>query len=380
MNCGQNKILHVVESFDRGAVENWLVRMLRHARQRGVDVDWTFYCVLGRPGLMDDEVRSLGARIIYSPVAINQKLAFIRALRVEMKRGKYDTLHCHHDVINAVYLTASAGMPIRRRIAHAHNADENLLTPSRAKQRLLRPLMRWICLASADRIVGISNHVLDAFLAGRPRRPDRDVVHYYGVDPKPFINAAFDRVKFRRANGLLDNALILLFAGRMVPEKNPLFAIDVLADLRRLEPRAVAVFAGTGSLEQSTLARARELGVEDKVRMLGWRDDLPEIMACGDWFILPHPEHPMEGFGLAVVEAQLAGMRMLLSEGIADDALLPTASFVRLPLASGSKAWAKAAIDLLQNHKPSPADALEALRESPMDMDRALNGLMGLYT
>ena len=78
------------------------------------------------------------------------------------------------------------------------------------------------------------------------------------------------------------------------------------------------------------LKRARELGVENSVRLLGWRNDLAEIMSCSDWFILPHPEHPVEGFGMAIVEAQFAGLRMLLSRGILDDPLLPTASFRRL--------------------------------------------------
>ena len=102
----------------------------------------------------------------------------------------------------------------------------------------------------------------------------------------------------------------------MVPEKNPVFTVEVLAELRGMDPRAVAVFAGAGSQERAVLKRARELGIENSVRMVGWRNDLPEIMSCSDWFILPHPEYPVEGFGLAVVEAQLAGLRMLLSRGI----------------------------------------------------------------
>jgi glycosyltransferase involved in cell wall biosynthesis len=232
----------------------------------------------------------------------------------------------------------------------------------------------------ADRIVGISNHTLDTFLAGRARRPERDSVHYYGVDPAPFEKATADRARFRRACGLSDEALVLLFGGRLVPEKNPLFAVDVLAHLRRMEPRAIAVFAGAGSQERDVIVRARVLGVENSVRVLGWRNDLPEIMSCSDWFILPHPEYPMEGFGLAVVEAQLAGLRMLLSCGVPDDPLLPTACFRHLSLSSGAEAWAIAAGELLESPAPSRAAALAALRGSPMNMDQALDGLLALHT
>lgn len=373
------RALHVVESLDRGAVENWLVRMLRHARSQGVDLDWTFYCAVGEPGLLDQEARSLGARVVHSPVPIGRKADFIRALRTELRLGQYDVLHCHHDLVSAVYLLASAGLPIHRRIVHVHNADEAVPTPSRLKQHLFREPMRRVCLTMADRIVGISSHTLNTFLAGRARQQVRDIVHYYGLDPTPLEHAVADRSALRRELGLPSDALILLFAGRLVPEKNPLFALEVLAELRRLEPRAVAVFAGVGSLEQALLSRAREHGLENAVRLLGWRTDAQAIMCCCDWFILPHPEQPMEGFGVAVVEAQLAGLRMLLSVGIADDPLLPTASFRRLSLSAGPKAWAEAAAALMRSPVPSRTAAVTALKDSQMNMDRALDGLIKLH-
>jgi glycosyltransferase involved in cell wall biosynthesis len=372
------RVLHIVENLNCGAVENWLVRMLRHARKRNVDVDWTFYCTLGQPGEMEREAQALGARVIYSPVQLARKVQFLRSLRVELRRGNYNVFHCHHDLLSAVYLLAAAGLPIHRRIVHVHNADETVPTPNHFKQYLYREPMRRICLAIADHIIGISNHTLDTLLAGRSRRPGRDAVHYYGVDSMPFENIRADRAEFRRQLGLAENALILLFAGRLVPEKNPVFAVDVLSELQRINSQAVAVFAGAGSQEQAVMARARELGIGNSVRLLGWRKDLPEIMGCSDWFILPHPEHPMEGFGLAVIEAQLAGLRMLLSAGVPDDPLLPTAVFRRLSLCLGPREWANAAMKL-RGAEPSRADALAALKHSPMDMDRALDALLEFH-
>jgi glycosyltransferase involved in cell wall biosynthesis len=112
------------------------------------------------------------------------------------------------------------------------------------------------------------------------------------------------------------------------------------------------------------------------------RDDLAELMAASDCFILPHPDQPMEGFGIAVVEAQLAGLPLMLSTGIPDDPLLPTAHFVRLPVGDGPAAWARAVSDLLARSRPAHearALACEALKTSQMDMDRALTGLCALH-
>jgi glycosyltransferase involved in cell wall biosynthesis len=374
------KVVHVVEQLHRGAVESWLVRMLRHARRQNRALDWTFYCALGEAGSHDEEARSLGARVVHSPVPIGKKLEFVRALRRELGREGYDVLHAHHDLVSGVYLAAAIGLPIRRRIVQVHNADEHVLTPSRFKQRLYREPLRRVCLGLADRVVGISGHTLDTFLAGRPRQPARDRVLHYGVDPAPFMRAVGDRAALRNQLGLAEDALVLLLPGRIVPEKNPLFAVDVLAELRRFEPRAVAVFAGAGALEPAVQARAQELGVASATRLLGFRTDVAELMSASDVFLLPHVEHAVEGFGLAVVEAQLGGLRLLLSNGVADDPLLPTARFRRLPLAAGAQAWAAAARELFEGAAPSRSAALAALGESPMDMDRALDGLLALHT
>jgi glycosyltransferase involved in cell wall biosynthesis len=373
------RVIHIVENLDKGAVENWLVRMLSYAQQQGQDCHWTFYCTLGKPGKLDERARAAGAQIIYSPVPLASNRAFVAALRSELNRGKYDVMHCHHDLMNAVYIMAAIGLPLRKRIAHAHNADQALPTPSLLKQSLLRAPMRRICQA-ADHMVGISRHTLDEYLAGRRRRPHRDLVHYYGVDPTPFQCDKPDRIAFREELALAPDSRILLFGGRITPEKNPVMTVDVLCALRQMDSRAIALFVGTGSLEEAVKKQAKSLGLESAIRMLGWRSDLPQIMACCDWFILPRPEKPMEGFGLAVVEAQLAGLRLLLSHGIPDDPLLPTACYRRLSLSQSANEWAIAAMQLLDEPTPTSASAIAALKASPMDMNYALQDLLKLHS
>jgi glycosyltransferase involved in cell wall biosynthesis len=139
------------------------------------------------------------------------------------------------------------------------------------------------------------------------------------------------------------------------------------------------VFVGSGSLDEAVRSRAEALDLSAHLRVLGWRNDVPDIMAQCDWFILPRPEKPMEGFGIAVVEAQLAGLRLLLSRGIADDPLLSTAIYRRLPLDAGAAVWARAARELWKGPAPSKKAACAALAASPMDMDRALERLMALH-
>ena len=373
------KVLHVVGALDRWSVEAWLLRMLGHGRALGEPLDWTFYCAFATAGSRDAEATALGAGVVRSPVSIGEKLAFAKALRGELERGRYDVLHCHHDLISGVYLTASVGLPIGARLVHVHNLDESVLTPSPLKQAVLRPALRRACLGLADKIIANSEHALDAFLAGRRRDPARHLVHTIGLDPGPFAAVKPDPAGFRHGLGLAADAPILLFAGRMTPEKNPVFAVDVLAALRRRMPGAVAVFAGAGDLEAAVRLRAEQLGLAGAVRLIGWRDDVAEVMGACDWFILPHPHEPMEGFGVAVVEAQLAGLRLLLSLGVSDAPILPGAAWRRLSLADGAQAWADAAAMLWNAPPPSREAALAAFRASPMDLDHALADLSALH-
>lgn len=368
-----------MESLDRGAVESWLVRMLEHARRRGLNVDWTFFCTEAAAGALESRALAAGAKVIQSPAPIGRKRAFFNHMRAELRGGRYDVLHCHHDLVSGLYLAAAMGLPVGRRIVHVHNADENLLTPNPVKQWLYREPLRMMCLSMGDRVLGISDHTLDGFLAGRSRRPGRDLVHYYGVEVSPFVQQIPGRAEMRRTLGLPFDAPVMLFLGRMTPEKNPVFAVDVLAELRRLSPASIAVFAGAGSLESRVSERAAELGQTDHVRLLGWRSDIAAVMGACDLFILPRPHSPTEGFGLAVVEAQLAGLRLLLSMGVAEDPILPNAVVRRLSLDAGPQAWAEAAHELLKTPATGSSEAAAALSASPMDMDFALQDLLGLH-
>lgn len=361
---------------DKGAVENWLARTFVHARQGHPDVKWTFYCTLPSEGRHADRLRSQGATVVTSPVPFGQTQAFLRAMRAYLKSNQFDVLHCHHDFLSGFYLWSALGLPIRQRWVHVHNTDEALPTPSRWKHRLLLEPLRQTCLRMADGVIGISNHALDQFLRERPRRPGRDVVRYYGVDTTPIRQAEHAPLKLRKELQLPADAMVLLFIGRMSPLKNPVFVIDILKATLELRPNAYAVFVGEGNLAETVRRRALELQVADRIRMLGWRDDVAYLMKNSDCFVFPRPEQPIEGLGLVVVESQACGLRMLTTPGISDDAILDDKMVTRIPLASASDRWAQALDELLQTPVSCNTESVELSR---FGMDASTTQLMSLY-
>ena len=373
------RLLHIVENLDQQAVENWLFRVFRTVTRDYPEYHWTFFCVLGRKGRLDEEARALGAEVIHSRYEVGDKRRFLLALREVMKRGHYDILHCHHDIMSAAYLAASAGLPFRKRIVHLHNTSLGLPTPSWLKAELAREPMRQVCLRMADQIVGISKDALESLLGSRERDPKRHQIIHYAVDTARFAAARPDRVEFRRALGFDPATKILLFVGRLVEYKNPFFVLEMLEHLTSAGENVAAVFAGTGDQEEKVRGKAREKCLEHRVRLLGFRDDVPELMRSADVLIWPSLEETKEGLGLGIVEAQSAGLPIVMSRSVPAEAIVVPELVNVLPLSAGAKAWANAALDLMNRPRPGFEESLAKVESSSFSMEQGVANLMALY-
>ena len=153
-------------------------------------LDWTFYSVLSRPGQFDEAARAArraGDQLTRRARRQGRDSSGSSG-RALQSADRYDVLHCHHDVVSAVYLVAAARAQIRRRIVHVHNADLHVPTGSARKAALLREPMRRICLSTggSDRR-NIQLHPLRIFLRERAAEsfPGRSSLLWYRYRPVP---------------------------------------------------------------------------------------------------------------------------------------------------------------------------------------------------
>lgn len=124
-----------------------------------------------------------------------------------------------------------------------------------------------------------------------------------GVDLSRFAPGKHPEVRARLARHLgFDPALtILLCVGRLIPEKG---VLDFVAAARHVcESRQDAVFllAGSGPLLEDLRARMAEAGLEGRIKILGWRDDIQDLVKASDVFVLP--SYYMEGLPVSLLEA-----------------------------------------------------------------------------
>lgn len=122
----------------------------------------------------------------------------------------------------------------------------------------------------------------------------------------------------RRALNLQDNARFILTLGRLHQNKAFDTLIRALVDV----PNTYLVIAGEGPEREALESLATELGVRPRIRMLGWRDDVPALMAACDVFVCPSRHEPLgnvviEGWAQErpVVAAASQGPSQLIEDG-----------------------------------------------------------------
>lgn len=125
-----------------------------------------------------------------------------------------------------------------------------------------------------------------------------------GIAVDEFLLPAEVRLRWRRKEGIPDEALVMVHVGRFTLQKNHEMLIRAFAKLR-LPASACLLLVGEGELQAQTEQLVRELGVADRVRFLGVRADIPELLNASDIFVLPSR---WEGNPMSVMEAMAAGL------------------------------------------------------------------------
>ena len=128
-----------------------------------------------------------------------------------------------------------------------------------------------------------------------------------GARPQP---ATASRAELRRALGLPDDAFAIYAIGRFSEEKNHAALLDGFAAAGAQAPDLHLVLAGTGPLDALLKARANELGLDGRVRFLGYRSDATQLVEAMDLFALTSFR---EGMPLALGEAMSGGLAPLVT-------------------------------------------------------------------
>ncbi len=156
---------------------------------------------------------------------------------------------------------------------------------------------RYLC----DRVICISHAVASVCRKSGISESQIAVVHD-GVNPGRV--ASGNRTRGRQVLGIDENRRLLLTVATLTDHKGHRYLLEAMPAVLQRHPDVYLALAGDGELYDSLQRQAGQLGIDDNVLFLGYRDDVPDLIAAADLFVMP--SH-MEGLCTSLIDVMLAG-------------------------------------------------------------------------
>jgi glycosyltransferase involved in cell wall biosynthesis len=370
----QNRISvsHVVGVMDRGGVETWLMHILRRIDQTAFA--FTFLTQTTQPGVFDEEIRDLGSKVM-SCLYPSRPWSYGRTLRQILAGERCDIIHSHVHHYSGFVLRVARSSGVKGRIAHSHlDSSFTDAQASLSRTGYLKLMERWIARNSSCKLAASEQAGLSLF--GKANSRNRWQIMPYGADLEPFA-VPVDRVAVRKQLGLPEGAFVIGNVGRLAEQKNHAFLVQIAAELVARNPRAHLLLAGDGPLRPAIEQQAAAAGLSRHITFLGVRPDVPRLMlGAMDAFLFPSL---YEGLGLALVEAQAAGLPCFYSDCIPKEADIVAPLVHRLSLAQPASEWTSKILQVEGRRPVEQAIALAQVRGSLFHIDGALRQLERVY-
>lgn len=162
--------------------------------------------------------------------------------------------------------------------------------------------------ASSAEFTIVANNWLKNILTNEFLVPDEQIkVYHYGYDVENFIKRMKEKSPVKRP----DDKKVIIFTGRLVELKGVHHLISALGQLKESRNDWVCWIVGDGDKKAELRVQTKALGLEEDVLFFGSRDDIPALLANSDIYVLPSL---LENQPLSVVEAQIAGMPVIVSD------------------------------------------------------------------
>lgn len=361
------RVLHVIGAMDRGGAETFIMNVYRVIDRSKIQFDFLVHEY--RCCDFDDEIAHLGGHIYRIPRFTGANIVRYRLKCRDFfaEHDDYAAVHGHIGSSAAIYLSEAKKAGLFT-IAHSHN------TRSKGIQQRLFDFVSYPTRYIADSFLACSREAgVDRF-GSRIVGEDKFRVVNNGILLDQYRFCEHRRNSFRRGLGIDDEVPVFCHIGRFAPQKNHRFLIEVFSEIVRSLPSSQLLLVGRGPLEDMVRATAASMGLSDRIKFLGVRDDIPDILMCSDVFLFPSK---WEGLGIAAIEAQATGLPCILSSS------LPTLSVINenvrcLSVEGNAEAWASAAIAML-NQNEAREKQVEHVREAGFDISDTAGKLIGLY-
>jgi len=359
------KVVHLITRLELGgAQQNTLYCVETHDRAR-FDVGlWT-----GEGGILDSRTRAIGdadVRLLPWLVhPIDPARDAVAVLRLAFMLRDVDLVHTHSSKAGILGRAAArlAGVP---GIVHTvHGWSFNDVQPAAARSLYVE--VERAAARVTDRIVCVSRFDRDRGLLRGIGHASQYRIVRSGIDPSLYRAPAGARARIREILGAGPDDVLVGSIANFKPQKGPLDFVAAAKIARERNPHMRFVVAGDGELRPAAERAIAEAGLGGFVHLLGWRDDVAELLAAMDIFLLTSL---YEGLPRVVLQAMAAGVPVVATDtgGVAEVVLEGETGRLVPP---GNPAAAAAAIaDLAEDPETRRSLALTARSRLGEEFDR----------
>ena len=280
-----------------------------------------------------------------------------------IKDLKPDIIHAHLELLEVLYYARNSLEGIELFFT-CHNPPEKLIGDERPKER---DACRYLIDHNDLHIIALHEGMADEIK--HMFKINEVSVIRNGIDLEKFANVSISQKEKRKELGIPEDAYVVGQVSRFTYQKNPEFTVKVFSELLKKKENAYLLLIGRGKQETELRKQVQQLGIEDKVRILISRDDIPELLKAMDVFVLPSR---FEGFGIVLVEAQAAGLPCVVSESVPSQVYL-SKKVNKLNLNDSTDLW----VDTLLDPKGN-IDTWDDIEK--YDMKNEIKNLEKLYT
>lgn len=334
-----------IQDGKHSGIDKYLLSFCRVAHEEGVVLDFLTDEVTAD---MAEELGGMGFGLFPVP-SLKHPLAQYRAIKAILKQGEYDGAYFNiSEAFNCPGLLAAKAAKVPVRMVHSHSSGVDRANAAvRRVRTALNRLFRPVVSRAATKRYACSQ------VAGRWLFNRDFTIIYNAVDKSRFGYDPALRASTREVLGLTDEP-VFVHVGNFCYQKNHFFLMDVMKEIVAREPRAVLLAVGVGVDFDAVRQYAAELGIEQSVRFLGLRSDVPALLDAADGLIFPSR---FEGLSITCIEAQIAGLPCLLSDGLSPETqITPKVTF--LPAVDAAE-WAHTALSMLAQRGEAILDEKE---------------------
>lgn len=318
-----------------GGVEATIMNHYRFIDHNRVNFD--FIVDEDSPQVPDEEIRSLGGRVFRIP-KIKHIHRYDKALYEVLTKTKPNIVHSNVNALSVfpLRIAKKAGIPIR--IAHNHSMSDKKEFTRNTIKNMLRPLSRIYPtdLAACTAMAGEWLFGTDAV-----KRHDVHIIKN-AIDVNRFTFSVNSRESLRSQYGL-GSKFIIGQVGRLVPQKNYMFSMEVFAEVLKIEPNAAFVGLGEGRQRTEIERRAEELGIADSVYLLGNQSNVNEWNSAFDVLLFPSL---YEGAGMTATEAQASLLPIVGSNNVPAETFIERDLITVLSLTESAAVWANRILEV----------------------------------